>query len=742
MAAAEARASSAAPSNEFSLDPDLFYHAYGPGNSGKGGQQFYHDEEAALGEPKHEGGAGLYELDKERQKQDPAKWLLRGGDWKLENDPQLKLDDDTGNPPPLCKYVLNRGLPLCGDEAPEVDPEMGEGPKDPRLGGSFRAAMQEAVRADFAKLEVPAFGQGGIPATLLKEAEKARASRPITASPSPSITSPTENVRPPVPARKVLKKPAAVVRKAGVLKKTPSTPGLAKSEAATPSPSGAGSETPVVARLKIEAGEKKAGGRSESPAARTVANGLIRKSPQLVGTPKDSPKEASKKARASKWDEGKPERKPVERPLKKTSLAEAIEAAKQKAAKLGPEEGQWFYVDGQGLPRGPHSLAHLRAMATQGKIMEGISAWRMADDTWTPIMKQAPAPTPPRLPLPSGAFTPGPPPPGYAGPWPRPPSVGMPSWQAPWRGVPFQPPLPPGLPPGGAVTPSRSRWEEPPKAEKGDERSVPAQLVAMVRGKLHEQVVKTARTKVLDAAIDAALGAWLQAKLGGPLTAEVTEPEAPRRRAREPETAADDETGGAPAAVPNEGGAEQAEAAHPQEERPASADAAGPREPVTNEAEDPEASRSLEKFLKSRRSIAYIFLDACKSARGGMDMALLARYACVCKGFRKGAELAKLRMFKADFSGLAERCTDAALKSLEVRVLILRLAWRMVCLEDVIESSLSEKHRVAVSVSFDNVDLQSISSRWDVVGGYEVCRRSQKDSWKPWLLPVAVVFIP
>jgi hypothetical protein len=687
MAAAEAREASAAPQNEYNLDPDLFFHAYGPGNTGKGGQPFYYDEEAASGELEKGSGGVVYELDREREKQDPAKWLLRGGDWKLEHDPQLRIEDDTGNPPPLCKYVLNRGLPLCGDEAPEVDPEGRERPWDPRMVGTHRVAMQEAVRADFSRLEVPLFGQKGIPSGLQKDTGKARPSRPVPDSPTMSIRSPTENIRPPVPTKKILKRPASVAKKLGGLKKAASTPDVVKGDASAATSVGTGQDAPLLAKSKEDASEKKGARGSDSPAARTLANGLVRKSPKLgttkVPTPKGSPAEAPKKPRPTKWDEGLPEKgrgeAPESRPTEKTSrkvpLAQAVQAAKR--AQLGPEEGQWFYMDGQGGPKGPFSLPQLRVMAAQGKILEGISAWRMSDDTWVPVTK----PKEPRFGPPPGAFPPGPPPPGFAAPWARPRLVGVPPWQPPWAGgvpapmqSPLQPPLPPGLPPGiqlpfprGILTDGPGLgWGGPSRevSRGGEARSMPPELLAMVRGKLHEQVVKTARTKVLDAAIDSALSAWLQTRLGGSIADETAEPEGVPKRPVEKERV---DVNGADAGPVSEEGAGQAAAEAPHEGGFPSVDVCAPGEPSSNEAEDMEMSKSLEKFLKSRRSIAYIFLDACKSPRGGMDMALLARYACVCKGFRKGAELAKLRMFRADFSVLGERCTDAALKSLEVR---------------------------------------------------------------------------
>jgi [histone H3]-lysine4 N-trimethyltransferase ATXR3 len=54
---------------------------------------------------------------------------------------------------------------------------------------------------------------------------------------------------------------------------------------------------------------------------------------------------------------------------------------------LSVDMGDWFYLDGTGQERGPYSYAELQSMVRQGHLVEQMSVFRKIDNTWLPTVK-------------------------------------------------------------------------------------------------------------------------------------------------------------------------------------------------------------------------------------------------------------------------------------------------------------------------------------------------------------------
>lgn len=54
---------------------------------------------------------------------------------------------------------------------------------------------------------------------------------------------------------------------------------------------------------------------------------------------------------------------------------------------LSVDVGGWFYLDGTGQERGPYSYAELQSMVRRGFLVEQMSVFRKIDNTWLPAVK-------------------------------------------------------------------------------------------------------------------------------------------------------------------------------------------------------------------------------------------------------------------------------------------------------------------------------------------------------------------
>ncbi|WCJ37690.1 Histone-lysine N-methyltransferase ATXR3 [Euphorbia peplus] len=134
--------------------------------------------------------------------------------------------------------------------------------------------------------------------------------------------------------------------------------------------------------------------------------------------------------------------------------------------------GEWYYLDGSGHERGPLSFSELQVLASQGTIQKFSSVFRKFDRVWVPIISD----------------------PGTSE-----------------ATVKIQPEdvAPPGV---SSVTPSKYESASEINTNSTSFHGLHPQFIGFTRGKLHELVMKSYKSREFAAAINDVLDPWLSAK--------------------------------------------------------------------------------------------------------------------------------------------------------------------------------------------------------------------------------------
>jgi [histone H3]-lysine4 N-trimethyltransferase ATXR3 len=129
---------------------------------------------------------------------------------------------------------------------------------------------------------------------------------------------------------------------------------------------------------------------------------------------------------------------------------------------LSVDMGSWFYLDGTGQECGPYSYAELQSMVRRGHLVEQMSVFRKIDNTWLPTVKDL----------------------------------------RPYEAA------------GTASVPSSSGTKTGAAPSSGihDFNVKHPQFLAYMKGKLHELVMKSFKTRELASTINEVLDPWLTSK--------------------------------------------------------------------------------------------------------------------------------------------------------------------------------------------------------------------------------------
>ncbi|XP_057838042.2 histone-lysine N-methyltransferase ATXR3 [Cryptomeria japonica] len=159
-----------------------------------------------------------------------------------------------------------------------------------------------------------------------------------------------------------------------------------------------------------------------------------------------------------------------------TQASEVISSAYVKTVNdLKLDEGEWFYRDGAGHEKGPLTYAQLQMHVSDGILQKNSSAYRKSDDTWVPISHEF--------------------------------SANLNSLE---KAIVVDSPChPPGTASPACKDPEQHELQD---CTPNNFHALYPQFVGYARGKLHEHVMKSYRSRDFAAAIGEVLDAWLNPK--------------------------------------------------------------------------------------------------------------------------------------------------------------------------------------------------------------------------------------
>lgn len=132
--------------------------------------------------------------------------------------------------------------------------------------------------------------------------------------------------------------------------------------------------------------------------------------------------------------------------------------------------GEWYYLDGAGHERGPFSLIELQVLVDQGVIPENSSAVRKVDKIWVPVASSAKTSDLSKM------------------------------CQTPSETL------------GASVSELTSSLQSAPSGVPCTFQGIHPQFIGYTRGKLHELVMKSYKSRELAAAINEVLDPWINAR--------------------------------------------------------------------------------------------------------------------------------------------------------------------------------------------------------------------------------------